>query len=219
MSETNGMLRVVLVEDQTLIRQGIRNLLNLTPDVRVVAEAADGEEAVEVIARVQPDIVLLDVRLPKMSGIEVLAELQKRERLPPTILLTTFDDDEPLWQGIRLGARGFLRKDISVDDLVEAIRRVAAGETEIRPAVTQRVRTGVESAAARFDSLDRPDSLTRREAEVLSLMGGGYSNREIADALGTAEGTIKNHVSTILSKFGVRDRTRAVLKGIELGYV
>jgi len=213
------VLSVVLVEDQTLIRQGIRNLLNLTPDVCVVAEAADGEEAVEVILRVDPDIVLLDVRLPKMSGIDVLAELQQQNRLPPTILLTTFDDDEPLWRGMRIGARGFLRKDISVEDLVDAIRRVAAGETEIRPAITQRVRAVVESAAARFDSLDRPDSLTRREAEVLSLMGGGYSNREIADSLGASEGTIKNHVSSILSKLGVRDRTRAVLRGIELGYM
>lgn len=213
------MIRVVLVDDQTLMRRGLRGLLDLTEDLTVVAEAADGEEALQVIAGAAPDVVLLDVRMPKLTGVEVLKRLRAMDRLPPTILLTTFDDDAALLEGIRAGARGFLLKDVSFERLTEAIRRVAAGETLIRPAVTERVLRGLEGLRPEFESLDPPDALSRRETEVLRLMAGGYNNREIADALGSSEGTIKNHVSSILSKLGVRDRTRAVLKALELGYI
>ena len=213
------MIRVVLVDDQTLMRRGLRGLLDLTEDLKVVAEAADGEEALQVIADSAPDVVLLDVRMPKRTGVEVLKHLRAQDRLPPTILLTTFDDDAALLEGIRAGARGFLLKDVSFELLTEAIRRVAAGETLIRPAVTERVLRGLEGLRPEFESLDPPDALSRRETEVLRLMAGGYNNREIADALGSSEGTIKNHVSNILSKLGVRDRTRAVLKALELGYI
>jgi DNA-binding NarL/FixJ family response regulator len=213
------MIRVLLVEDQTLVRRGICGLLALTEDIEVVAEAADGEEAVEKIQRVAPDVVLLDVRLPKMSGIEVLTALRERGALPPTILLTTFDDDEALLKGVRAGARGFLLKDVSVERLADAIRQVKAGASLIRPAVTERVSERVRQIVPTFDSLEQPDRLTRRETEVLRLMAGGYSNREIAESLELSEGVVKNHVSSVLSKLGVRDRTRAVLKGIELGYV
>lgn len=213
------MIRVLLVEDQTLVRRGICGLLALMPDIEVVAEAADGALAIELIPEVAPDVVLLDVRLPKRSGIEVLNALRERGQLPPTILLTTFDDDEVLIKGIRAGARGYLLKDVSVERLAETIRHVAGGATLIRPAITERVEERVRQIAPSFDSLDTPDRLTRRETEVLRLMAGGYSNREIGEALNLSEGVIKNHVSTVLSKFGVRDRTRAVLKGIELGYV
>jgi DNA-binding NarL/FixJ family response regulator len=213
------LIRVVLVDDQTLMRRGLRGLLDLTEDLTVVAEAADGEEALQVIAGAAPDVVLLDVRMPKLTGVEVLKRLRAMDRLPPTILLTTFDDDAALLEGIRAGARGFLLKDVSFERLTEAIRRVAAGETLIRPAVTERVLRGLEGLRPEFESLDPPDALSRRETEVLRLMAGGYNNREIADALGSSEGTIKNHVSSILSKLGVRDRTRAVLKALELGYI
>lgn len=213
------MIRVVLVDDQTLMRRGLRGLLDLTEDIRVVGEASDGEEALQVIADAAPDVVLLDVRMPKRSGIEVLRELRLRGSLPPALLLTTFDDDAALLEGIRAGARGFLLKDVSLERLTEAIRAVAAGETLIRPAVTERVLKGLEQIPATFESLDPPDPLTRRELEILRLMAGGYSNREIADAFGTSEGTIKNHASSILSKLGVRDRTRAVLKALELGWI
>lgn len=213
------MIKVLLVEDQTLVRRGIRGLLSLVPDIEVIAEASDGAEAVEMIPRVLPDIVLLDVRLPKLSGIEVLTRLRERRNLPPTILLTTFDDDEALLKGIREGARGFLLKDVSLERLADAIRQVAAGASLIRPAVTQRVEDIVRQAGTTFESLDPPDRLTRRETEVLRLMAGGYSNREIAEALDLSEGVVKNHGSSVLSKLGVRDRTRAVLKGIELGYI
>jgi DNA-binding NarL/FixJ family response regulator len=137
--------------------------------------------------------------------------------LPPTILLTTFD--EVLLKATRAGTRCFLLKNVSVERLAEATRQVASGATLIRPAVTERVEGRVRQMNPSFDSLDAPDHLTRRETEVLRMMAGGYSNREIAEGLNLSEGVIKNHVSNVLSKFGVRDRTRAVLKGIELGYI
>jgi DNA-binding NarL/FixJ family response regulator len=151
--------------------------------------------------------------------VEVLKSLRAAGKLPPAILLTTFDDDAVLLEGIRAGARGFLLKDVSLERLTAAVRAVAAGETLIRPAVTERVLRGLEGIPRDFESLDPPDPLTRREIEILRLMAGGYSNREIAEAFGTSEGTIKNHASSILSKLGVRDRTRAVLKALELGYL
>jgi DNA-binding NarL/FixJ family response regulator len=213
------VIRVVLVDDQTLVRHGIRSLLELAGDIAIVAEASDGEEALTVIRGSQPDVVLLDVRMPKMGGLDVLRELHPAGALPPTILLTTFDDDVVLLEGVKAGARGYLLKDVSLEQLTEAIRIVAAGGTLIRPAVTERVLRGLEHVRRDFDALSPPDPLTKREVEVLRLMAGGYSNREIADALGTAEGTVKNHASSILSKLGVRDRTRAVLKALELGYI
>ena len=213
------MIRVVLVDDQTLVRRGIRSLLELAGDVTIVAEAGDGEEGLAAIRRERPDVVLLDVRMPKKGGLDVLRELQADQPSPPTILLTTFDDDEVLLEGVKAGARGYLLKDVSLEQLTEAIRTVAQGGTLIRPAITERVLRGLEHVRRDFDALSPPDPLTRREVEILRLMAGGYSNREIADALGTAEGTVKNHASSILSKLGVRDRTRAVLKALELGYI
>ena len=213
------MIRVVLVDDQTLVRRGIRSLLELAGDVTIVAEAGDGEEGLAAIRREQPDVVLLDVRMPRKGGLEVLRELQSSPSPPPTILLTTFDDDEVLLEGVKAGARGYLLKDVSLEQLTEAIRTVAQGGTLIRPAITERVLRGLEHVRRDFDALSPPDPLTKREVEILRLMAGGYSNREIAEALGTAEGTVKNHASSILSKLGVRDRTRAVLKALELGYI
>jgi DNA-binding NarL/FixJ family response regulator len=213
------MIRVVLVDDQTLVRQGIRSLLELAGDIDIVAEAADGEDGLTVIAREHPDVVLLDVRMPRKGGLDVLRELQAAKALPPTILLTTFDDDEALMEAVKVGARGYLLKDVSLERLTDAIRAVAAGGTVIRPAITERVLRGLEHVPRNFEALSPPDPLTRREIEILRLMAGGYSNREIAEALGTAEGTVKNHASSILSKLGVRDRTRAVLKALELGYL
>jgi DNA-binding NarL/FixJ family response regulator len=213
------MIRVVLIDDQTLVRRGVRALLELAGDIEIVAEAADAAEGATVIRRERPDVVLLDVRMPKASGLDLLRELREAKELPPTILLTTFDDDDVLLEGVKAGARGYLLKDVSLEHLTGAIRAVANGETLIRPAVTERVLRGLEHVRRDFDALEPPDPLTRREIEILRLMAGGYSNREIAEALGTAEGTIKNHASSILSKLGVRDRTRAVLKALERGYI
>ena len=213
------MIRIVLVDDQTLVRQGIRSLLELAGDIAIVAEASDGDEGLIAIAREKPDVVLLDVRMPRKNGLDVLRALKGAGAVPPVILLTTFDDDEALFEAVRAGARGYLLKDVSLEQLTEAIRAVAAGGNVIRPAVTERVLRGLEHMPRDFDALSPPDPLTKREIEILRLMAGGYSNREIADALGTAEGTVKNHASSILSKLGVRDRTRAVLKALERGYI
>ncbi|MCX7556340.1 response regulator transcription factor [Xanthomonadaceae bacterium JHOS43] len=213
------MIRVCLVDDQTLVRQGVRSLLELSEDIRVVAEAGDGRQALEIIPQVEPDVVLLDMRMPVMSGLETLQALSTQGRLPPTIILTTFDDDELVLAGLKAGARGFLLKDVSLEQLVDAIHAVAAGGSLVQPAVTQRLLSGMETIRNDFVSLDQPDPLTERETEILRLMAGGYSNREIAGSLGVAEGTVKNHVSNILSKLGVRDRTRAVLKAFELKLV
>ncbi|WP_395788691.1 response regulator [Aquimonas sp.] len=213
------MIRVCLVDDQTLVRQGIRSLLELSDNIRIVAEAGDGKQALDKIAEVRPDVVLLDMRMPVMGGIETLQHLSQRGDLPPTIILTTFDDDQMVLQGIKLGARGFLLKDVSLEQLVDAVQTVAAGGSLVQPVVTQRLLSGLERMQNDFTSLDRPDPLTERETEILRLMAGGYSNKEIANSLGVAEGTVKNHVSNILSKLGVRDRTRAVLKAFELKLV
>jgi len=212
------MIRVALVDDQTLVRSGIRGLLELTPDIRVVAEAADGASAPGVLAGAQADVLLLDVRMPDVSGIELLR--REGAALPPTILLTTFDDDDALFDGMRAGARGFLLKDISLERLADGIRSVAAGATLFRPALTERTRASYErSSAGGAPAPMLHAALTGRETEILALMAAGFNNAEIAAALGPSEGTIKNHVSSILAKLGVRDRVRAVLRGLELGCI
>lgn len=213
------MIKVMLVDDQNLVRKGVRSLLELAEDIEVVAEAPDGAEAVRMIPEVEPDLVLLDMRMPGMNGVEVLRQLKASGELPPTIILTTFDDEDLVLAGIRNGAKGYLLKDVSLEELVGAIKTVAGGGSIVKPAVTERLLKGLEGLDNQFSALDRPDPLTERETEILRLMAGGYSNKEIANSLGVAEGTVKNHVSNILSKLGVRDRTRAVLKAFELGFV
>jgi len=213
------MINVMLVDDQNLVRKGVRSLLELSEEIEVVAEASDGAEAIRMIPEVNPDVVLLDMRMPGLSGLDVLRELSEAKILPPTIILTTFDDDEVVLAGIQYGARGYLLKDIALADLVNAVKTVAEGGSIVKPAVTQRLLKGLENLQNDFSSLDQPDPLTDRETEILRLMAGGYSNKEIANSLGVAEGTVKNHVSNILSKMGVRDRTRAVLKAFELGQI
>ena len=208
-------ISVFLVDDQTLVRQGIRSLLALAEGIEVVAEASDGRQAMEQIPQVAPDVVLMDMRMPVMSGLEALQALARIDQLPPTIILTTFDDDQLVLAGLKAGAKGYLLKDVSLEQLVGAIQTVAAGGSLVQPAMTQRLLSGLEHMRNDFVSLDRPDPLTDRETEILRLMASGFSNKEIANSLGVAEGTIKNHVSNILSKLGVRDRTRAVLKAFE----
>ncbi len=213
------MIRVLLVEDQTLVGEGLEMLLNLAEDIRVTARAADGIEALQRVEQDRPDLVLLDVRMPKRNGIEVLREMKSRNLAVPTILLTTFDDDKALLEGIRLGAKGYLLKDVSLAKLTEAIRLVAGGGSMIHPVVTERLLQGMKDAPLPPDDGYATEGLTTREAEIIRLMTGGYSNREIAAAICISEGTVKNHVSNILSKLGVRDRTRAVLKAIEKGII
>jgi DNA-binding NarL/FixJ family response regulator len=211
------VIRVALADDQTLVRHGIRSLLELTPDIRVVVEASDGAEAILLFAAQPVDVVLLDVRMPTKTGLDVLAALAKTPAGPPCILLTTFDDDAVALEGIKLGARGFLLKDVSLEQLTHAIRTVAAGGTLMNPAITERVVRGLARLGTSVPAARLPMALTPRELDVLRLIASGASNREVADALGTAEATVKNQASSIFSKLGVRDRTRAVLRAIELG--
>lgn len=213
------MIRVVLVEDQTLVRQGLRSLLELSGEAEVVGEAATGEEALSLVPAVRPDVLLLDIRLPGTGGIEVLRRLRDRGCLPPTLILTTFDDDGLLLEAVRAGARGYLLKDVTFDQLTEAIRRLARGETFLQPAVTRLAVAGLEKLPGQPAEGEASEGLTARETQILRLVAGGYSNREIASVVGLSEGTVKNHVSSILVKLGVRDRTRAVLKGISEGLI
>lgn len=221
-------IRVLLVDDQTLVRQGIRSLLAISGRVEVVGEACDGHEALEQIAELSPDVVLLDLRMPRLDGIGVLTALKDREFRPPTLVLTTFDDDELVLASLRLGARGYLLKDVTLAELVGAIETLAAGRRMIQPVVTegllQRIvcggGTGGGGTGGAQPSTGRVcpvTPLTDREQDVLRLLAGGYSNREIGAALHLSAGTVKNHVSSLLLKLDVRDRTRAVLKAFELG--
>ncbi len=213
------MIRVCLVEDQTLVRQGIQTLLEMVDDIDVVAQAKDGDEALEIIPQSKPDVVLLDMYLPKRNGLEVLQALKQSGSLPPTLILTTFDEDKFVIGGLQAGAKGYLLKDVSLDQLTSAIRTLASGGTLVYPAITQRLLDNRDRIQCDFPSIDSPESLSGREIEILRLVARGYSNREIADALTIAEGTVKNYISSILSKMGVRDRTRAVLKALEAGYL
>ena len=212
------MIRVFLADDERLIRQGFRKLLELDGAIEVVGEAADGAEALALVPAAGADVLLLDIRMPRRSGLDVLAELA--EPRPATLVLTTFDEAELLLAAVRAGARGFLNKDVSLEELVAAIRALSRGDTWFQPALTASLRRGIDAREAHpHDTAPVHERLTERERDVLRLMAGGYSNREIADVLATAEGTVKNQVSSILAKLGVRDRTRAVLKAIETGVI
>jgi DNA-binding NarL/FixJ family response regulator len=213
------MIRVCLVEDQTLVRQGIQTLLQLVDDIDVVAEAKDGDEALRVISAAKPDVVLLDMCLPKRNGLEVLKALKQSASLPPTLILTTFDEDKFIIGGLRAGAKGYLLKDVSLDQLTRGIRTLASGGTLVHPAMTQRLLNNIDRIRCDFPSIEAPERLTWRETEILRLVARGYNNREISEALTIAEGTVKNYISGILWKMGVRDRTRAVLKALEAGYL
>jgi DNA-binding NarL/FixJ family response regulator len=201
------VIRVCLADDQALFRSGVRALLELFEGISVVAEAEEGEAAVAKVLECKPDVLLLDVRMPRLNGVEVLAALARESALPPTLLLTTFEDDSALIGGIRAGARGYLLKGTTPDTLVEAIRTVAAGGTFLHAALTP----STNVADMHVPPLSAADPLTAREREVLSLMTNGLANTQIATALRLGEGTVRNHVSSILAKLGVSDRTKAVL--------
>lgn len=206
------MIRVFLVDDQTLVRKGIRSLLSLLPDMEVVGEAVDGLEALTLIDTAAPDIVLLDMRMPALDGIGVLRHLGAQSHSPRVIVLTTFDDADALFEGCRAGARGFLLKDVSLEQLASAIRAVAAGRTVLQPSITETLLRNLQGLVQTGNL--PPEELSDRERDVIRLMAGGFSNREIGEMLGLSEGTVKNHVSRLLLKLDARDRTSAVLKAI-----
>lgn len=208
------MIRVFLVDDQTLVRKGIRSLLSLLPDIDVVGEAVDGAEALQLIPASTPDIVLLDIRMPQMDGLAVLRRLAEPGRSPHFIILTTFDDAEALFEGCKAGARGFLLKDVSLEQLSSTIKAVAGGRLVLQPSITETLLRNLQGrTGSRLDD-DFAEPLTERERGVIRLMAGGFSNREIGKMLGLTEGTVKNHVSRLLLKLDARDRTTAVLKAI-----
>jgi DNA-binding NarL/FixJ family response regulator len=214
------VIRLLLVEDQALMRRALAEMLQMSSDIQVVAELEDGPAALETLRSpgLVADIVLLDIRLPGINGVELLETLASEGvTTPPVLLLTTFDDDELLLRGIRAGAKGYLLKAVTFEDLCDAIREVAAGGSMIRPALTERVKRALQLPVSHGSPSTVLEKLTPREKQILRLLAGGFSNREIGDALKLGEGTVRNHVSEILGKLNVRDRTRAVLRAIELG--
>ncbi|MGN7702658.1 response regulator [Cellulosimicrobium sp. 22601] len=214
-------VRVLLVDDQTLVRQGIRSLLELAPDITVVAEAEDGMTALAAVREHEPDVVLLDLRMPRHDGIWALEAMAESGHDVPVLVLTTFDDDALVLRALRAGARGYLLKDVTLEQLTGAVRALATGGTLVQPSITDRLLRAVRAGTVPADDLDDGtgpvQELTDRELEVLRLVAAGFSNREIAHALFLAEGTVKNHVSTVLLKLGTRDRTRAVLRALHVG--
>ncbi len=212
-------MKIVLVEDETLVRLGLCELLKLNASIDIVAQAEDGFGAVETIMNTESDVVLMDVRLPGQSGVDVLKGVRQRGLTTPVVLVTTFDDDDIFFRAIQNGANGFIRKDSTLVELTSCLDKVIAGERVFRPSVTRGARSALEAFQPKFESMELPEHLTKKESEVLALMTAGLSNKEIAESMGVTEATIKTHASTIFAKLGVRDRVRAVLKGLEIGYV
>lgn len=214
---SESRIRVMLAEDQNLVREGLRSLLELSDNIEVVGEVEDGSQVLDGLQQYQPDVLLIDIRMPKMNGIEALQAMREQGANTPAIILTTFDDHQLVLEGMQAGARGYLLKDVSLESLVNTIERVHQGETLVQPAITERIMKGLASLAT-TQELDTPvDELSPKELQVLRLMAGGYSNKEISNAMHKSEGTVKNQVSSILDKLGVRDRTQAVLRAINLG--
>lgn len=215
------VIKILLVEDQQLVREGLKGLLALHDELKVVGEASDGAEALEWLSAApaddMPDVILSDMRMPRLDGIGLIRALAARALRLPVVLLTTFDDTAAFDEAVRAGARGFLLKAISPETLAQALRDVHGGGTALRPSLTTRMEAkGGERA---FTAADHPDPLSPKELQVLRLVASGRSNTEIAGLLGNSEGVIKNHCSAIFSKMGVRDRTQAVLRAIDLGWI
>ena len=209
-------ISVMLAEDRNLVRQGIWNLLKLSDNIEVIGQVENGSEVLEGLRKYKLDLLLTDIQMPKMTGIEALKLMQEKNVMVATIILTTFDDNQPLLEGMQAGAKGFLLKDVSLDSLVNAIERVYRGETRVQPAITERVLRGLSGFSSSKDEPALANDLSIKEMEVLRLMAGGYSNREISLAIHKSEGTVKKQVSSILEKLGVRERTQAVLRAINL---
>ncbi|MET9733442.1 response regulator transcription factor [Streptomyces sp. NPDC006458] len=217
----SGAISVLIADDQELVRQGFTVLLDTQPDIEVVGQAVNGRDAVAKVAELAPDVVLMDIRLPEMGGIEATSRVTEETTGTKVLVLTTFDLDEYVYEALRAGASGFLLKDTSADQLAEAVRVVAAGDALLAPGITRRL----IAEFSRLDGAPRPPlkervgDLTERETEVLALIARGLSNAEIAEKLVVAEQTVKTHVGRILVKLGLRDRTQAAVFAYESGLV
>ncbi|MFE2261877.1 response regulator [Streptomyces griseosporeus] len=218
---TSGTIRVLIADDQQMVRQGFTVLLNTQPDIEVIGQAVDGLDAVARVADLMPDVVLMDIRMPELGGIEATRRIKGATPEIKVLVLTTFDLDEYVYDALRAGASGFLLKDASAEQLADAVRVVAAGDALLAPGITRRL----IAEFARLDGTPRPPlkervgELTERETEVLTLIAQGLSNAEIAQRLVVAEQTVKTHVGRILVKLGLRDRTQAAVFAYESGLV
>jgi len=214
-------ITILLVDDQALFREALRTLLSVQPDLEVIGEAANGEQALRAAAELRPAVVLMDLQMPVLDGVAATRRLKAQQPECRVIALTTFDDDEYVFEGLRAGAVGYLLKDAPSEKLVEAIHAAARGESFLQPSVAAKVIAEftrlADGSARRRQPLVEP--LSGRELEILSLIANGASNKEIAAALSIVEGTVKNHVTNILGKLAVRDRTQAALKARELGVI
>lgn len=210
-------MKVVVVDDQKLVREGIVTLLQFNEEVEVIAQYDNGQTLLDGLSEVAPDIILLDLSMPVMNGIATLKQLNSRGITIPVLVLTTFDDPKLVLDSLSNGAKGFVLKDIALDSLVNAMKTIINGETYFQLAITETLLKYAPKLDNDFSEFKATETLSVREIEVLRLVANGYSNKEIAEALHKSEGTIKNHVSNLLSKLGVRDRTRAVLLAIEMG--
>jgi DNA-binding NarL/FixJ family response regulator len=217
--DRTAFVKVLLVDDQQLMREGLRTILELEEGISIVGEAADGEAAVAAVERLHPDVILMDIRMPRMDGVEATRRIRAADPDARILVLTTFDEDELVFEAVRAGARGYLLKDVSGADLAAAVRSVASGGAALQPAVARKVMEAFARLAQPAPSADAHlvEPLTVRERAVLGLLARGLSNKEIADRLYLAEGTVKNHVSTILQKTGARDRTQAALTARKMG--
>ncbi|MBL8094480.1 MAG: response regulator transcription factor [Anaerolineales bacterium] len=211
------MIRILLVDDQRLMRDGLRTLLELEADFEIVGEAGDGQAGLDVYDQTRPDVVLMDIRMPQMNGVEATRRLMAREPEARVIILTTFDDDANVFEGLRAGARGYLLKDLSGAELAGAIRTVMSGGALIEPSVARKVFAEFARLAPAARPAELPEPLSERELGILRLVADGLSNKEIALKLSLAEGTVKNYVTNVLAKIDARDRTQAALKARELG--
>jgi len=213
------VIRVVVADDQLLVRAGLKMVLDAEPDIEVVGEAADGEQVLDVARRTQPDVVLMDIRMPVLDGLEAARRLLAREGAPRVLVLTTFDEEEYLYEALRAGTSGFLLKVSPPEQLIGAVRTVAAGNALIDPAVTRRVIAAFGRRVATKPPPATLQELTARELEVLQLMARGLSNQEIAAELIVGDATVKTHVARVLMKLGLRDRVQAVVFAYEYGIV
>ncbi len=210
--QESKVINVALVDDQQLVRQGIAGLLSLSDDINILWQAEDGEQAQVQLNKQQPDVLLLDIRMPKLSGIELVKILRKQDNNLPILMLTTFDDSELFMQSLQAGANGFLLKDVSLDKLVNAVKTLADGGFVAEPVVMKQLNKGLDVSPIL-------EKLSDKEMQILKLMAGGFSNKEIAASIFLADGTVKNHVSNILAKLNTRDRTRAVLIALNEGLI